>query len=119
MKIVVPGRPVPAVRMTRRGAHVKPNAQRYLNYKSSVGWAAKAQKVKLIAGAVKVDIKLYLSGGNQGDIDNYAKSLTDGLNKIAYNDDRQIRKMNIEKIECEKDEQRAEIIVEELTGVKA
>ncbi|MFB5664370.1 RusA family crossover junction endodeoxyribonuclease [Alteribacillus sp. HJP-4] len=36
---------------------------------------------------------IFLCGGNQGDIDNYAKSITDGLNRIAYKDDRPIQSM--------------------------
>ncbi|MFB5661523.1 RusA family crossover junction endodeoxyribonuclease [Alteribacillus sp. HJP-4] len=39
---------------------------------------------------VYVNISIFLCGGSQGDIDNYVKRITHGLNKIAYDDDRQI-----------------------------
>ncbi|MFZ4452068.1 RusA family crossover junction endodeoxyribonuclease [Salibacterium aidingense] len=110
----IPGRPVPAVRMTRRGVHVKKSAQRYLSYKSMVGWIAKQQKVKPIDGPVEIDITVHLCGGNQGDIDNYAKSITDGLNTIAYEDDKQIHSMHLHKRQCSKEEERAEVKIQAL-----
>lgn len=107
----IPGRPVPAVRMTSRGAYVKKYAQRYLNYKKEVAWIAISKKIRPMDGPVEVEVNVYLCGGRQGDIDNYAKSLTDALNKLAYQDDRQIRRLVAEKHECSKGEERAEIIV--------
>ena len=41
MQLVIPGRPVPAVRMTQRGKYAKPQAQRYLVYKEQVIWQAR------------------------------------------------------------------------------
>lgn len=34
---------------------------------------------------------------HKADIDNIAKIILDGLNKVAYNDDAQVTKMNISK----------------------
>lgn len=113
-KITVPGRPVPAVRMTRKGAYVKKSAQRYLNYKKEVAWIAISKKVKQIEGPVEAKIDVFLSGGKQGDVDNYAKSLTDALNKLAYKDDQQIKRLTVEKHECSKEVQRAEIQIKGL-----
>ncbi len=112
MKLVIPGRPVPAVRMTRRGAHVKKNAQRYLAYKRHVGLIARRDyKDKPTSEKVAVSVSIFLHKGNQGDIDNYFKSLTDSLNKIVYEDDRQVVEADIRKIECEEGQERAEIEV--------
>lgn len=114
IEFTVLGRAIPAVRMTQRSKFAKP-AQRYIAYKNQVGWTAKQHfKDKPTSEPVAVNIKVFLSGGNQGDVDNYFKSITDSLNKIIYNDDRQVRLMTAEKIECKKDEERVEVKVYEL-----
>ena len=50
---------------------------------------------------------------SRGDIDNYIKSILDGLNKVAYNDDRYIYKLEAEKRYTEY-EARTEITIENL-----
>jgi len=117
IEFTVPGRAIPAVRMTQRSKYSKP-AQRYLRYKSQIGWVARQHfKGSPISGPVAVNVKLYLSGGNQGDIDNYFKSVTDSLNQIVYDDDRQIKAMIARKIECEKEDQRVEVEIYELDSL--
>ena len=112
MKFTIPGRPVPAVRMTQRGKYVKKNAQRYLEYKTIVGWIARKAGVKCLKGKVGVDITIYLAGGLDGDWDNYGKSITDALNKIAYKDDRQISDGRVVKVlGVTKSEERAEVCI--------
>lgn len=116
LEFTVPGRAVPAVRMTQRSKFTK-RAQRYLTYKNQVGWVAKQHyRGKPTSDPVAVYVKLYLCGGNQGDIDNYFKSITDSLNKIVYDDDRQVRMMQARKIECEKEEERVEVRVIKLNN---
>lgn len=110
IKIVVPGRPVPAVRMTQRSKRLSKQAGRYLAYKNEVGWAAKAAKVKLMTGEIEVIGTAYIYGNRSGDVDNLAKSWLDGLNGIAWLDDRQVRRLTVEKVAVEsEEEQRAEI----------
>ena len=46
---------------------------------------------------------------SRADIDNYIKSVLDGLNKVAYSDDRYIYKIDAEKIFADKDETIVEI----------
>jgi crossover junction endodeoxyribonuclease RusA len=113
IKLVVPGRPVPAVRMTQRGKFVKDRAQLYLNYKDHIAWVARTKIKKPLEGAVNIKIKVFVLGRG-GDWDNYAKAICDGLNKIAYVDDSQIRKGEVEIINCSKDEQRVEIEIKEV-----
>lgn len=119
IKIIVPGRPVPAVRMTQKSMFTNKYAKRYLDYKRHVGLIARRDyKGKPIDEKVAVSLSIYLCGGNQGDIDNYFKSITDSLNKIIYKDDRQVAEADIRKIECEKDEERIEVEIKVLEGVK-
>jgi crossover junction endodeoxyribonuclease RusA len=90
IKFTIPGRPVPAVRMTRRGKWVDPRAQKYLDYKDSVGWVAKAYVKEMLVGNVKLNIDAYIDKGRPGDLDNIIKTIGDGLNGVAYEDDRQV-----------------------------
>ena len=111
----VPGRAIPAVRMTQRSKFT-PRAQRYLAYKNKVGWVARQHmQGKPTKEPVCVEIKVYLHRGVQGDVDNYFKSIADSLNKVVYQDDRQIRKIKASKIECEsEEEERVEVRVYEI-----
>lgn len=115
MRFIVPGRPVPAVRMTRKGKFVKKRAQQYLDYKGKVGWAAKAAGIRPIKGNVCIYITVYLSGGIHGDWDNYGKAICDGLNGIAFEDDRQVIEGRVRKVlGVKKNEERAEIEIREV-----
>ncbi|AVX21616.1 Holliday junction resolvase RusA (prophage-encoded endonuclease) [Carboxydocella sporoproducens DSM 16521] len=108
-EFVVPGRPVPAVRMTQRGKFVKERAQQYLAYKEAVAWYAVRAGVRRINGPVAVEIIIHLADKKAGDWDNYGKAITDALNKVAYKDDRQIVDGRVIKRLCDKGEERAEV----------
>src|SRR5690625_2850893 len=101
--------------MTQR-SKLTPRAQRYLAYKNKVGCVARQHmQGKPTKEPVSVEVKVYLCGGNQGDVDNYFKSIADSLNKIVYKDDRQIKMIKASKIECSsKDDERVEVRVYEL-----
>lgn len=111
----VPGRPVPAVRMTQKSKFVDPVAQRYLSYRELVGWTART-KIKIpITGSVVVAVALIFKKGHTGDIDNYVKSILDGCNKIAWKDDRQVVELHAYKRQGNHDTQEcAEVWIEEL-----
>lgn len=94
IRFTVPGRPVPAARMTRRGKW-KPNAQRYLAFKDQVGWCARAACPDPIRGPVAVEIRAWWSGGRHGDADNIAKAVLDGCNGILWADDRQVVELHV------------------------
>lgn len=113
IEFVVAGRPVPAVRMTNRGKWVNPSAIRYLAYKDAVGWAAKAASWDLIKGPVRVEIHLYLRGGQVGDVDNYAKSILDGCNGVIWVDDTQV--VDLRVCRHKGSPERAEVKVVELS----
>jgi crossover junction endodeoxyribonuclease RusA len=117
--LVIPGRPVPAVRMTQRGKFVRPRAKAYLEYKNWVGMMGQINGVVPIRGPVRVLIRVYVSG-SPGDWDNYAKSVCDGLNGVAWEDDRQIVDGRVVvKAGVPKSDERVEIEIEPFEEVPA
>jgi len=122
MKIIVLGRPIPAVRMTQKTKWNKAS-KRYLAYKDSIGIMARRVYARPTSGKVSVKVRVYLSGkttpmGNDGDIDNYAKSAMDGCNKIVFVDDRQVMDLTVCKEPCKEEEQRMEIEISVISEVK-
>jgi len=116
MIITIPGRPIPAVRMTQKTKWNKAS-KRYLSYKDAIGIIALQHYKTPTCENVSVKVRVYLSGkttpmGNDGDADNYAKSALDGLNKIAFVDDRQVMELMVCKEPCKELEQRMEIWVD-------
>ena len=87
--IVIPGRPVPKGRpRLGKGGHVyTPQATRA--YEELVGIVARTHFKQPITGDVAVNLRLYINGRKRGDLDNYWKAISDGMNGIAFNDDRQ------------------------------
>jgi Holliday junction resolvase RusA-like endonuclease len=95
--IVVPGRPVPAPRMTgkeiamatrgvgRNAARI----QRYHAWRDAAQMATLATHMPTLGGPVRMFVDVYVSG-RRGDGSNYLKAAEDALNGIAYDDDRQI-----------------------------
>lgn len=115
ISFTIPGKPVPAVRMTQKSMHVNKLAKRYLAYKRQVGWIARSHVQEGPTDKpVLVNIAFFIHGNRRGDIDNLFKGATDSLNKIVYKDDKQIRQMKSRIVTCEKDEERTEIQIYEL-----
>ena len=119
VKITVPGRPVPKGR-PRLGVRGKkafiytPPATR--EYEKLVGWVAKCSGCKPLNGPLAVNLYLYIKG-RSGDVDNYCKSLLDGLNGIAYQDDGQVVELLVRKHKAKrKEEERVEIEIREVSA---
>jgi Holliday junction resolvase RusA-like endonuclease len=116
MIITIPGRPIPAVRMTQKSKWNSDSAKRYLEYKNFIGIIAKRNFKTPTSEKVNVMVNVYLSGkktpmGQDGDVDNYLKAALDGLNKIAWLDDRQVQAALVSKLSCDEVEQRMEILI--------
>ena len=93
---IVPGRPIPYVRMTRRGKYVTDGkhgerVQAYLNYHAWVAVIAKAAGVPWLEGELGIAVYTRLKtkrGG--GDSSNYRKAIEDALQGICFKNDKQI-----------------------------
>lgn len=118
MKLIIPVTPMGAVRMTGRGKWVNERAQKYLDYQTEVGWAAKKQarletplSSPIIIPEVTFVMPIPASGyverkvsgkrkrylvkpgdyhTSKPDIDNLFKGVTDSLSGIIWEDDRLI-----------------------------
>lgn len=61
-------------------------------------------------GPVILQVQVFLSRPG-GDLDNYVKSIQDGLNGVAWRDDRQVKRLEADLFEKRGQRERAEIIV--------
>ena len=82
-------------RQGRYGRFYTPQATR--EYEQRVGLLARAAGVRLQGGPVEVEIMLYLPDKRRRDLDNMAKSILDGLNGVAWQDDAQVVRLVVEK----------------------
>lgn len=102
---IVKGRP----RMTRRGRVFTPATTLEFEQKVADSWIK--SKGPIFTGPVSVTIELSPEGFMvrvrsitheesklRGDVDNYAKSILDGLNGVAFQDDKQVHILNVEKL---------------------
>jgi crossover junction endodeoxyribonuclease RusA len=90
----IEGRPMPAVRMTRRSKFVDPRAQAYLASKTDIQYQLKAQMIekdyKMLAGQTPLGVVIavsYTSHKNNHDLDNIVKNLQDSMQGIVYQND--------------------------------
>ena len=114
--ITIPGRPVPkgrprlGVRGKKAYVYTPPKTKEYENL---VGWVARCAGCKPLNGPIAVKLRLFIRG-RSGDVDNYSKSILDGLNGVAYEDDDQVVELQVRKYKVKrKEEERAEIEIRE------
>ena len=98
--ITIPGRPVPKgrPRVGRSGRkYVVYTPRKTRDYEQAVGFTARAACKVPMKGSLAVKIRLYFrKKGRIPDCDNCTKSILDGLNKIAYEDDRQVQHLEVD-----------------------
>lgn len=68
------------------------------DFKQKLSLLAKQQKAVLIDGYVKLKFEWHCLKKGRGDLDNKLKVIQDGLNGVAYNDDKQIIAIEAYKI---------------------
>ena len=113
--ITIYGRPVPKGRpRLGKGGHVyTPQATRL--YEFAVATLAREAFAQPLEGDVMMRLRFYIHGRKRPDIDNAIKAVADGMNGIAYKDDRQVVKVDAAFVPCEKADERAEVFVSEWT----
>lgn len=89
--LTVPGVPVPKGRpCVYKGVGVTPKKTRDAESRIQALWAAQYPDMQPLTGGVHVSLDFYLPDRRTRDWDNLAKLVTDALNGLAYEDDRQI-----------------------------
>lgn len=92
-KAVPKGRP----RFTRSGHVYTPKTTKDWEAKVKAAWVEKYPDVKL---TLPLQCWIYVTGAHvaKKDVDNLAKSILDGLNGVAFNDDSQVYELHVSKI---------------------
>lgn len=121
-RLVIPGRPVPAQRMTQRTKWTA-RSRRSLDYQGLVAQAALAARLPrpLPWEYVRLEAAVYLRPtrtgrlpGNRGDADNYLKALADGLQYAGVlGDDKSVIEESIRIRPALDGEERAVVILRE------
>lgn len=89
----VEGQPIPKARpRVWQGQAFTPEKTR--TYETRVGWAARATGVLPAAGDVRITLAFLRTGARRADLDNLCKAVIDGLNGIAYDDDKQVTELH-------------------------
>lgn len=112
----VEGTPVPKARARRGkgGRWYTPKTTKA--YEDAVGWGARAAGIPgPRSGPVRLVLGLWFPDRRRRDCDNVLKSIQDGLNGIAYDDDSQIVELAVTR-HIDPQRPRAEIMVELLVG---
>lgn len=133
---VIPGEPKSKLRhrTTKQGFNYNPKQNiEYENWVKQCYWVK--HKQKMLTGQIRAEIKAYLAipkstskkkrkemlegkirPTKKPDTDNIAKIVLDSLNTIAFDDDKQVVDLRVEKYYSE--EPRVEVILEELEAEK-
>lgn len=80
----------------KNGTYLNQNGK---EFKSLLGWTARKNKVTKLKGNVKLYFEWHCMKKGQGDLDNKCKVIQDGLNGIAYDDDKQIIELHAKKVQ--------------------
>lgn len=87
----IEGPPVPKQRartVVKNGKAMSYTPKKTRDYEQLIGWSWRGPR--RFEGAVKITAKVIEGKGHPGDLDNYVKTLLDGLNGVAWVDDRQV-----------------------------
>ncbi len=113
IEFTVPGRPVPKrrPRSTTSGGKVLVYTPRETAaYEKAVGYVAlNACQGRSITTDIAVGIKLYFKDRKFGDVDNYSKSILDGMQGIVFENDKQVSVLSVSRHRSENE--RAEVKV--------
>lgn len=105
--------PIPPTINTRYVNRFFATSKEYKRYKDKVAMYCIYRKIRPFLFEVEMKIVWYRTQ-RRGDIDSRIKALLDSLNGYAYKDDRQIRKLSIERFDGNK-HPRLEVRIKEST----
>lgn len=106
VRIVIPGRPVPHERVVPKKGGRPFTSRRTRDYEKLV--ASVCPPGVTLLGETCVTIQILVWSAQWGDVDNYQKSILDGLVKGGLlPDDKPIRRLVYDRDPCAKDQQRA------------
>ena len=111
-RFVIPGKPQPKQRTRKAGGRWY-TPKKTKHYQTVVALAARAAGVMRIDGRVRLACDLYFPDRRRRDLDNCLKSIADGLNGIAYDDDSQIDEITARR-HYDKANPRSEVLVERI-----
>ena len=92
IRFVVSGQPVPKQRPCLGGRGQVYTPPKTVQWEQQVGWQCRIamSHTDPIDGDVSITMCFYRSGRRKVDLDNLVKSVSDGLNGVAYLDDNQV-----------------------------
>ncbi len=112
---VVPGRPVPAQRMTQKSKFASPRARLSLEYQKLVALCALAAKAPKFTGPVQLTCRFFFKSRQHGDLSNLVKAIEDGLQYGGViKNDRQVLRYGEGTGIYYDSEERAEVWIEEV-----
>lgn len=94
-RLVVPGRPVPATRLTRRNLHTRAGRQ-YMGYVNRMLRMAREARLQPVEGPVEVVSVAYVHGNRGEHAHQFAQPVLEALDGIAWIDRRQVRRVTTE-----------------------
>lgn len=99
--------------MAWHGRHYNPSQKDENTVKSHGIVARNTARLSISGGSFRLEVISY--GANvRSDWDNIGKLVSDALNGVFWEDDRQIVDGRVQKLSCPKGQERTEIIIEEL-----
>jgi Holliday junction resolvase RusA-like endonuclease len=123
LAFVVPGRAIPAARMTQRSKFACARARRSLEFQEFVAWCARAAAARRPAlpfrGPVELTCRFFFRDGRHGDLSNLIKAIEDGLQfGGVIENDRQVIRYGPGTGIYYAEEERTEVRVRELKEVR-
>jgi Holliday junction resolvase RusA-like endonuclease len=112
-----PPQPKQRARACPNGKHITPKRTRA--YEKLVATIAGLQRPRVwrLDGRYHVKARVFFGDARPRDVDNVAKSLLDGLNRVLWNDDRQVELLTIER-SIDRAAPRLEVVVDDLVGTQ-
>jgi crossover junction endodeoxyribonuclease RusA len=110
--VIVPGHPIPKGRPRMAPSGNVYTDKRTRDYEKLVALETKRRIHTPLVGELEVAIRLYFKGRVFADLDNCQKALLDGMQGVAFTNDKQIRRITCERFTDPNE--RAEIEISEM-----